>query len=192
MGSYLPTRQLSHRDRPKSPNYHPASSPAVSPNRFCPPSTLVNLPLQLSSALYKSPLFMQNKPNLQNPKTSAISYAAGIYANIPLRAARKNKPNQTQFPALCCAGKESTISERSAYPYLSGKHQRSSIQYRDSTILSILPGNHESIAQNKPNPQNHKTNATSYATKIYTDIPLRYAQKNKPNQTRRRARGGPI
>jgi len=39
---------------------------------------------------------------------------------------------------------------------------------------------HESIMQNKPNSQKPKTNATSYATKNYTTIPPRSAQKNKP------------
>jgi len=46
----------------------------------------------------------------------------------------KNKPNQTQFPAPCCAGKESRISERNACPDLSGGHQRSRIQCRESRI----------------------------------------------------------
>ena len=39
----------------------------------------------------------QNKPNFQNPKTTAISFATMSYTNIPSRPARKNKPNQTQF-----------------------------------------------------------------------------------------------
>ena len=37
--------------------------------------------------------------------------------------------------------------------------------------------------QNKPNPLKPKTNTTSYATWIYTNIPPRSARKNKPNQT---------
>lgn len=35
-------------------------------------------------------------------------------------------------------------------------------------------------AQNKPNPQNSKTNTNSCATQIYTDIPLCSTSKNKP------------
>ena len=39
---------------------------------------------------------------------------------------------------------------------------------------------HESIMQNKPNSQKPKTNATSFTTKDYTNIPPRSAAKNKP------------
>jgi len=41
----------------------------------------------------------------------------------------------------------------------------------------------ESIMQNKPNFQNAENNATSYATEIYGNIPLRPTRKNKPKQT---------
>jgi len=37
--------------------------------------------------------------------------------------------------------------------------------------------------KNKPNPQNQKTAATSYATKIYNNIALYPTAENKPNQT---------
>jgi len=37
--------------------------------------------------------------------------------------------------------------------------------------------------QNKPNSLTDKTNATSYARKGYTNIPLRFAPKNKPKQS---------
>ena len=42
---------------------------------------------------------MQNKPNFQKAKTTANSYIARSYSNIPPRPTRKNKPNQTQFPS---------------------------------------------------------------------------------------------
>ena len=48
-------------------------------------------PLQVSSALYKSPLFTQSKPNLQNHKTSATSYGTQSYTNITLRSAPKKQ-----------------------------------------------------------------------------------------------------
>ena len=56
------------------------------------PTTPPADPLQLSSALYKSPLFPQNKPNLIEAKTTTTSCTTKNYANIPLRSARKNKP----------------------------------------------------------------------------------------------------
>jgi len=50
-------------------------------------------PLWLSG--YKS--IMQNKPNFRKPGIAATPYSAKSSTNIPLHAARKNKPNQTQF-----------------------------------------------------------------------------------------------
>jgi len=67
----------------------------------------------------------QNKPNSQNPKTNATSYATKSYANIPLRSARKNKPKQTQSEPVPIhrehAGKLFTILERGGNPDLSGE-----------------------------------------------------------------------
>jgi len=39
---------------------------------------------------------MQNKPNLQNPKTTATYYPRKTYPNTPPRSTQKNKPKQTQ------------------------------------------------------------------------------------------------
>ena len=50
-------------------------------------------------------------------------------------------------------------------------------------ILPSLPRIHESITQNKPNFRSAKTNTTSFPPKIYTNIPLRPAPKNKPKQS---------
>ena len=55
-----------------------------------------------------------------------------------------------------------------------------------SVAISFVPPwlcGHESIMQNKPNCRNDKTNATSCAPKIYINMSLRSAPKNKPNQT---------
>ena len=43
--------------------------------------------------------FAQNKPNFLNATITTTSCAAKTYANIALRPARKNKPNQTQLIA---------------------------------------------------------------------------------------------
>ncbi len=66
-------------------------------------------------------------------------------------------------------------------------------------IQPSLPGNYDVIMQNKPNPQNTKTNATSFTAKDYKDTPPHPKRKNKPNQTqfrpkqtRRRAEVGRI
>ena len=55
------------------------------------------LPPFVPSCLSGHESIMQNKPNFQIAKIPATSYATGIYTNPPLRPARKNKPNQTQF-----------------------------------------------------------------------------------------------
>jgi hypothetical protein len=39
---------------------------------------------------------MQNKPNSHSDKTNTTSFPPKIYTNIPLRAAPKNKPKQSQ------------------------------------------------------------------------------------------------
>jgi len=46
--------------------------------------------LHLSSALYKSPLFMQNKPNLQKPKITPTCYRPCHSDRSPLGAKRRN------------------------------------------------------------------------------------------------------
>jgi len=53
-------------------------------------------------------------------------------------------------------------------------------------FVPSCPCGQQSITQNKPNSQNAEIHATSYATKIYENIPLRSARKNKPNQTQSR------
>ena len=50
----------------------------------------------------------------------------------------------------------------------------------NQTPMPLYPRACEALAQNKPNPQNPKTNATSYTTKRYTNIPLPSTRKNKP------------
>ena len=48
--------------------------------------------LQLSRGLYKSTLFLQNKPNLQKAKTNVISVLTRAYENIRLRRCGKTNP----------------------------------------------------------------------------------------------------
>jgi len=55
--------------------------------------------LHLSSALYKSPPFMQNKANFRKTKMNLNSYSTMAYENNLPRPIRKNKPKQTQSPA---------------------------------------------------------------------------------------------
>ena len=51
------------------------------------------------SCLCGNQSIMQNKPNFPKPKTNATLFPAKDYENDARPAARKNKPNQTQFPS---------------------------------------------------------------------------------------------
>ncbi len=52
-----------------------------------------NCPLHLSRTLYKSNLFMQNKPNLLNAQMNLSSVKTMNYEQITMNKANKNKPN---------------------------------------------------------------------------------------------------
>jgi len=55
-------------------------------------------PLHLSRTLYKSALFMQNKPNFPDAQMNVNKVLTKDYENKRLRGRRKNKANQSQFP----------------------------------------------------------------------------------------------
>jgi len=130
---------------------------------------------------------MQNKANVKMGNINLSTARTKAYAKKQRTMNNERYPKQTQSnpipPPSSCAGKESRISERNAYPDLSGQHQRSRIQYRESSIFPILPRNHGVIAQNKPNSLKDKTNATPYAAKDYENNARPAARKNKPKQT---------
>jgi len=142
-----------------------------------PPSTLVNFSLQLSSALYKSPPFAQNKPNSQNPKTNATLVTAKNYKQKPPHSHPKK---QTQTNPIPPARRETIRHRDSSIQNLGSKWKSRHVGEASClTYHAITP----SIMQNKPNSQNEEPTATSYATKIYVNTPLRPTEKNKPNQT---------
>ena len=55
--------------------------------------------LHLSRTLYKSTLFMQNKPNFLDAQINVTSFIAKDYENVHLLGPRKTKPIQSQFKA---------------------------------------------------------------------------------------------
>jgi len=57
---------------------------------------LSSAPLHLSRFLYKSALFMQNKPNFRKPKMNLSLLATMDYENISDWTLGENKPKQTQ------------------------------------------------------------------------------------------------
>jgi len=86
-------------------------------------------------------------------------------------------------PPPSCAGKESRISERNAYPDLSGEHQRSRIQHRESSIFRVLPRNHGFIAQNKANFKMGNINISTAKTKPYAKEQRTMNNERYPKQT---------
>ena len=139
-----------------------------------------------------------NKPNFKMGNINISTARTKPYDNKQRTMNNKRHSKQTQSnpilsrrspersripPPPSCAGKESRISERNAYPDLSGQHQRSRIQYRESSIFPILPRNHGVIAQNKPKSRKAKTNATPYAANDYENNARPAARKNKPNKS---------
>jgi hypothetical protein len=56
-------------------------------------------PLHLSRTLYKSPLFMQNKPNVKDAQINVNSYMKSKYEKLDTWLSGKNKPNLVR-PAL--------------------------------------------------------------------------------------------
>jgi hypothetical protein len=56
-------------------------------------SLFTNLPLHLSRILYKSTLFMQNKPNVKNAQINVSSFITIKYVKVDNWCNRKNKPN---------------------------------------------------------------------------------------------------
>ena len=100
------------------------------------PSTTVERALQIAP-------FMQNKPNLSNPKITATCYNAKPYTNIPLRHARKNKPKQTQasdYPNYHCY-------PNSAHIFRTWKHD-----IRHTKQNPTTEGSPEHSRRIKPNP----------------------------------------
>jgi len=62
-------------------------------------------PLHLSRTLYKSPLFMQNKPNVKDAQISVNSYIKSKYEKLDTWLSGKNKPNSNPIKPNCRKGK---------------------------------------------------------------------------------------
>jgi len=62
-------------------------------------------PLQLSRILYKSPLFMQNKPNFQDTQMNVSIYLQKAYENKRDWTLGENKPNSNPIKPNCRKGK---------------------------------------------------------------------------------------
>jgi len=103
---------------------------------------------------------LQNKANVKMGNINISPAQTKAYAKEQRTMSNERHPKQTQSnpilsrrspersripPPPSCAGKESRISERNAYPDLSAQHQRSRIQHRVSSIK-----NPASLRKTKP------------------------------------------
>jgi len=128
-------------------------------------------PLHLSRTLYKSALFMQNKPNLLNALMNATSFYTVNYENKSNWTLGENKPNSNPIKpnfrkAQMNVNSLITKDYRKKYDFTVQKKQ----------------------TQFKANFRKAKMNITAFMTKDYENEPLRRRGENKPKTNPNKAR----
>ena len=71
--------------------------------------------LHLSRTLYKSALFMQNKPNFRKPKMNLSFYSTRDYENISDWTLSQNKPNPSGLRCLLRSCRTDQTQSRNSY-----------------------------------------------------------------------------
>jgi hypothetical protein len=74
------------------------------------------LPILVPLSLRGHEPFAQNKPNPQNAKNNPTPCKPKTYTNMPPRASRKNKPNQTQSRRAGTKHNPNFYTPNSVYP----------------------------------------------------------------------------
>ncbi len=136
----------------------------------CPLSSVLchlsSAPLHLSRTLYKSPLFMQNKPNLKDAQMNVnIYYIKDYQIFIPL-AGYKNKPNSNPIKP----------NSRKAQMNLNSLITKDYRKKDDFIVRKNKPNS-------KPISSKPKMSANSLITKDYRKNDVFAAQKTNPIQT---------
>ncbi len=130
----------------------------------------INISTARTKAYAKEQRTMNNehysKQTQTNPKLELCSTLSEVEGPIP--------------PPPSCAGKESRISERNAYPDLSGQHQRSRIQYR---VSRIEYQESSFIAQNKANVKMGNITISAATTKAYANKQRTMSNERYSKQT---------
>jgi len=127
---------------------------------------LPTAPLHLSRILYKSTLFMQNKPNFRKAKMNVNPYNIKDYQNFIPLAGYKNKPNSNP-------NKPNFRNAQMNINSLITKDYRKN----DDFIVRINKPNSNPISS-KP-----KMSANVYIIEDYENVTAFRPQKNKPKQT---------
>ena len=123
-------------------------------------------PLHLSRTLYKSTLFMQNKPNFQDKQMNVNIYYTKVYKNETASGSGKNKPNSnTNKPNLPDA-------QMNVNSFITK-------DYRKKDDFAVR--------KNKPNSNpisvKPKMSANAFSQKDYENETTFRLRENKPNQT---------
>ena len=131
----------------------------------------LNRPLQLSRNLYKSPLFMQNKPNFPDTQMSINIYCTKIYSDDPAFRRGQNKPNsnpiQTQTNPIAAEAKMGV-----------------NVSFTRTCDNNPAPPLRQNKANSKPIFKKPRISATIYYTTNYENDPLRSRPESRPNRTR--------
>jgi len=132
---------------------------------FCSLSSVLG-PLHLSRVLYKSPLFMQNKPNFRKDKMNLSYLYTKEYKNFIPLAGQKNKPNSNPIkPNFRKAKMDVNLTLTKDYTKKDDFAVRKN--KANSNPISVKP----------------KMSANLYVIEDYENETAFRPQKNKPNQT---------
>jgi len=133
-------------------------------------------PLHLSRALYKSPLFMQNKPNFRKSQMNVSSILATDYKNFIPLTGQKNKPNsnpissKTKMTANSCLTKDYENKRRRGLCKNKAKTNPISEMAKINTNLFVTK-DYENKTAFRPQKNKPKTNPISNPVKIFLNRP---------------------
>ena len=137
-------------------------------------------PLHLSRTLYKSPLFMQNKPNVKNAQINVSSFITSKYVKVDNWCNRKNKPNLVR-PALFAKELPDWSNP------IKANFQKAQMNVNSLITKDYRKNDDFLVRINKPNSKpisvKPKMSVNLYVIEDYENETSFRPQKNKPKQT---------
>jgi len=175
-------------NRPYSVVCHPSSV-------ICRLSTVLG-PLHLSRTLYKSALFMQNKPNFRKSQMNVIIYYTKAYKNETASGSGKNKPNSNpNKPNFRKAKmnvnsiitkdyrkKDDFVVRINKPNFRNGQNERK-LNFNKGLQKKRLFSRPKNKPKTNPISSKAKMNANVFITKDYENETAFRLEQNKPNQT---------